>query len=136
MSRRAEAKEARRKKRRAARDARWIPDDVLSDVVDSLDLADDLADFDERISERGWLFSDEFSDDNSALWFYPPSLAETTEDDVTPITTAVMFADDNAEIVHVLFAGAQNGYQFTTDELFDYLDTIEGYRLGDPLPEF
>ncbi|HYR12997.1 MAG TPA: hypothetical protein VEQ67_02100 [Mycobacterium sp.] len=136
MSRQTEAKKARRQKRRAVRDARWIPEPVLDDVVDNLELADVLERFDELVAQRGWVFSEEFSDEESALWFWPPSLVEATGDEVTPVTTIVMFADDDAEIAHVMFVGTKDGYEFTIDELLDHLDLIEVYRVDDPLPEF
>ena len=136
MSRQTEAKKARRQKRRAVRDARWIPEPVLDDVVDNLELADVLERFDELVAQRGWVFSEEFSDEESALWFWPPSLVEATRDEVTPVTTIVMFADDDAEIAHVMFVGTKDGYEFTIDELLDHLDLIEVYRVDDPLPEF
>ena len=136
MSRQTEAKKARRQKRRAVRDARWIPEPVLDDVVDNLELADVLERFDELVAQRGWVFSEEFSDEESVLWFWPPSLVEATGDEVTPVTTIVMFADDDAEIAHVMFVGTKDGYEFTIDELLDHLDLIEVYRVDDPLPEF
>jgi hypothetical protein len=136
VSRQTEAKKARRQKRRAVRDARWIPEPVLDDVVDNLELADVLERFDELVAQRGWVFSEEFSDEESVLWFWPPSLVEATGDEVTPVTTIVMFADDDAEIAHVMFVGTKDGYEFTIDELLDHLDLIEVYRVDDPLPEF
>jgi hypothetical protein len=136
VSRQTEAKKARRQKRRAVRDARWIPEPVLDDVVDNLELADVLERFDELVAQRGWVFSEEFSDEESALWFWPPSLVEATGDEVTPVTTIVMFADDDAKIAHVMFVGTKDGYEFTIDELLDHLDLIEVYRVDDPLPEF
>ena len=136
MSRQTEAKKARRQKRRAVRDARWIPEPVLDDVVDNLELADVLERFHELVAQRGWVFSEEFSDEESVLWFWPPSLVEATGDEVTPVTTIVMFADDDAEIAHVMFVGTKDGYEFTIDELLDHLDLIEVYRVDDPLPEF
>jgi hypothetical protein len=136
VSQRRAAKEARRNKRRAARGSRWIPEPVLDDVIDNLELADVLEAFDELVTQRGWMFSEEFSDEESALWFWSPSMVETTGDEVAPITTIVIAAHDDVEIAHVLFVGTNDGYPFATDELFDHLDVIEGYRLGDPLPEF
>ncbi len=43
---RADAKKARRNKRRAKRDANWIPDTVLDGIVDDVELAEDLESFD------------------------------------------------------------------------------------------
>ena len=106
MSRRSQAKQARRKKRRAAQDARWIPDTVI----------------------------DSLSDEESALWFYPLSHADVTDpDEVVSVTTIVLTAD---EIAHVVFVGTEAGYQFDLEELFDNLDAVEAYRLGDAVPEF
>jgi hypothetical protein len=136
VSRRTEAKKARRTKRRAAKDASWIPDAVLDEVTENVEQAEVLEHFDELVTQRGWTFSDEFSDDNSALWFYPPSMVETTGDEVSPVTTIVMFADDDAEIAHVMFVGTSDGHPFAIDGLLDYLDKIEAYRLGDARPDF
>jgi hypothetical protein len=136
VSQRRAAKEARRRKRRDSRDSRWIPESALDDVVDNVELAEVLEAFDELVTQRGWMFSEEFSDEKSALWFWPPSMVETTGDEVAPVTTIVMFADDDAEIAHATFVGTNDGYPFATDELFDHLDVIEAYRFGEPLPEF
>jgi hypothetical protein len=136
VSRRTEAKKARRTKRRAAKDASWIPDAVLDEVTENVEQAEVLEHFDELVTQRGWMFSDEFSDDNSALWFYPPSMVETTGDEVSPVTTIVMFADDDAEIARVMFVGTNDGYPFAIDGLLDHLDKIEAYRLGDARPDF
>jgi hypothetical protein len=135
-SKKAAAKKARRDKRRAARDANWIPDTVVGDVADELELAEVLQRFDELVVLRGWVFSEEFSDNESALWFWPPSVIEAAGDGVTPVTTIVMFADDDAEIANVLFVGTDEGYAFGTDELPDHLEVIEAYRHGDQLPSF
>lgn len=136
MSRRTDTKKARRSKRRATRDANWIPQEVLDDAADNLELADVLERFDELVALRGWVFSEEFFDEESALWFWPPSMIEAAGDGVTPVTTIVMFADEDAEIANVLFVGTDKGYAFGTDELLDHLEVIEAYRLGDQLPGF
>jgi len=133
-SKKAEAKKARRNKRRAAREVNWLPQDLVDEVAENLELADVLERFDELVTLRGWVFSEEFSDEESALWFWPPSMVETTGDGVTPITTIIMYAGDDAEIAHVMFVGTEEGYSFTIEELLDHFDVIEAYRLGDPLP--
>ena len=135
-SKKNEAKKARRTKRRAARTANWLPDAIFDEMSDDFELADVLERFDESVTQRGWVFSEEFSDEESALWFWPPSMVETTGDEVTPITTIVMFAEHDAEIASVMFVGTNEGHPFRTGELFDHLDAIEAYRLGDPRPEF
>ena len=136
MSKRSQAKQARRKKRRATQDARWIPKTVLDGMSDDIELAAVLEQFDERITERGWVFDDELSDDESALWSFPPSAAAIADDDRVPVTTIAMTADDDGEVVHVVFVGTADDYQFEIDELFGHLDVIEGYRVGDPRPQF
>ena len=136
MSRRSQAKQARRKKRRAVQDARWIPESVLDGLSDDIELAATLEQFDERITQRGWEFDDRASDDESALWSFPASQADVGGEDVVAETTILMTADDDGDVVHVIFVGTADDYQFDLDELFDHLDAIEAYRLGDTPPEF
>ena len=137
MSRRTEAKKARRNKRRAVREVNWLPDDVLDDIVTTqAAIAAVLEELDQRITERGWIFDDELSDDESALWSYPPSVADIADDEVVSATTIVMSSDDGGEIAHVVFVGTADDYQFELTELFDHLDVIEAYRLAEPVPEF
>jgi hypothetical protein len=105
MSRKSQAKQARRKKRRATQSARWIPDSVLDGLSDDIEIAAVLERLDERITERGWVFDEELSDDESALWYFIPSTAEVPDDgEVVPVTTVAMTSDD-AEVVHVVFVG-------------------------------
>ncbi|MGE2726500.1 hypothetical protein [Mycolicibacterium pulveris] len=136
MSRRTDAKKARRRKRRAARDARWVPDSVMAAMSDDIELAAVLEQFDQRISERGWVFDDEASDDESALWCYPPSQADVGADDIVDMTTIVLTAADGTDVIHVVFVGTADDYQFGFEELFESLDVIEAYRHGDPRPQF
>jgi hypothetical protein len=136
VSRRSQAKQARRKKRRAAQDGRWIPATVLDGLSDDIGLAAVLEKFDERITERGWVFDDELSDEESALWYFIPSTAEVPDDgEVVPVTTIAMTSDD-ADVVHVVFVGTADDYQFDLEELFEHIEMIEAYRLGDPAPKF
>ena len=103
MSRQSEAKKARRNKRRAVRESNWLPDTVLDDLVTTqAAIATVLEEFDQQITERGWIFDDELSDDESALWSYPPSAADIADDEVVSTTTIVMSADDDGEIAHVV----------------------------------
>lgn len=136
MSRKSQAKQARRNKRRAARDARWLPDTVLDGLSEDIEIAAVLERFDERITERGWVFDEEASDEESALWAYPPSASTVDGDDLAGATTIVMTADDGSQIVHVVFVGTADDYQFDLEELFDNLDAIEAYRVGGAIPEF
>lgn len=137
MSRQSEAKKARRNKRRAVRESTWLPDNVLGDLVTTqAAIAAVLEELDQQITERGWIFDDELSDDESALWSYPPSMAEIADDEVVSATTIVMSAEDGGEIAHVVFVGTADDYQFELKELFGHLDAIEAYRLAEPVPEF
>jgi hypothetical protein len=132
VSRRTPAKQARRKKRRAAGGARWIPEGVLDELSDDIELAADLERFDERITERGWMFDDELSDDESAIWFYPPSGAEVGDEKLQPVTTVFISVADGGEFVHLVLVGTAEDYQFTSGEVFDHIEVIESYRLGAP----
>lgn len=133
MSRRSEQKKARRKKRRAARDDAWIP----TRVAEQLEIAAELEDFDARLTERGWEFSEDVDDDTGAAWYWPASEADVAdEDEVVNVTVVLLTPDDDGSIAHVVFVGTAADYQFDLVELFDHLDAIEGYRLGDPMPVF
>ncbi len=136
MSRKSQAKQARRKKRQSVQNSRWLPDTVLEGLSGDIELAAVLERLDERITERGWVFDEELSDDESALWYFIPSTAEVPDDgEVVPVTTIAMSSDD-AEVVHVVFVGTADDYQFGLEELFSNLEVIEGYRMGSPIPEF
>jgi hypothetical protein len=136
VSRKSQAKQARRKKRQATQNSRWIPETVLDELSGDIELAAVLERLDERITERGWVFDEELSDDESALWYFIPSTAEVPDDgEVVPVTTIAMTSED-ADIVHVVFVGTSDDYQFGLEELFENLDAIEGYRVDSPIPEF
>jgi hypothetical protein len=130
VSRKTDAKRARRDKRRATRDANWIPDAVLDEMVDGVELVEDLESFDARIIERGWTFDDDQSDEEFVIWFYPPSGAEVAEGS-EPVTTIWMHVAENAEIVHVIMVGTARDEQMTPDEFFERIDAVEAYRSGD-----
>lgn len=135
MSRHSDAKKARRKKRQAAKDVRWVPQEMVEQLADIPDsIVADLAEFDERITERGWTFDEDESDDDYAIWFYEPSGAEVS--DGLPVTSLWLDAAEDGEIVRIVFVGSTERYEFTHDELVDHLDTIEAYRAGQPLPTF
>lgn len=136
-SKEAEAKKARRNKRRAVRDACWLPDDVLDDLVATqAGIATDLEVFDERITERGWTFDEDESDEDFVFWFYEPSVADVGEDELAPVTTIWMSADEDAEIVHLMLVATVEDSEFTPDEFAEHIDAIEAYRFGDPRPEY
>jgi hypothetical protein len=137
VSRRTEAKKARRNKRRAGRDVRWVPDAVMEDLVATqAAIATDLEAFDARITERGWVFDEDESDEDFVFWFYEPSATDTDGDDLAPVTTIWMSAAEDAEIVHLMLAGAAESSEFDPDEFFDHIEAIEAYRVGDPVPLF
>ncbi|KRE27680.1 hypothetical protein ASG82_14995 [Mycobacterium sp. Soil538] len=133
MSRRSEQKKARRKKRRAVRDDAWIP----ARVAEQLEIAAELEDFDARLTERGWEFSEDVDDETGAAWYWPASEADVAdEDEVVNVTVVLLTPEDEGEVAHVVFVGTADDYQFNLSELFDHLDTIEAYRFGEPLPQF
>jgi len=136
VSRNSDKKKARRRKRLAARNERWLPTEVVEALQEQTAAAAVLEAFDERITERGWVFDDELSDEESALWYFPGSYAEVPDEDLVNATTIVLTAEDTTDIAHVVFVGTADDYQFAFEELFDALDTIEAYRLGDPAPSF
>jgi hypothetical protein len=135
MSKDSAAKKSRRRKRRAARDSRLVPQEVVDQLVDVPDgIVADLAVFDERITARGWTFDEEESNDDYAVWFYEPSGAEVS-DGIT-VTSLWLDAAEDGAIVRVVFVGSVERYEFTHEELFGALDVIEGYRAGAALPRF
>jgi hypothetical protein len=135
VSRRSQAKQARRKKRQAGQNARWIPDTVLDALSEDIELAAVLEGLDEQLTERGWTFEDELSDEESALWTYPPSTSALVPEDVVPVTTIAMTPDD-VDLVHVVLVGTTDDYQFALEELSDHIESIETYRLGAETPDF
>ena len=137
MSRQSDAKKARRSKRRATRDTNWLPDNVLDDLLSTqAAIATDLEVFDQRITERGWTFDEDESDEEFVFWFYEPSGADVDDEKLAPATTIWMSAAEDVEIVHLMLAGTAEDSEFTPDVLFDHLDVIEAYRFGDPPPVF
>jgi hypothetical protein len=137
VSRQSDAKKARRNKRRATRDANWLPYNVLADLLPTqAAIAADLEVFDQRITERGWTFDEDESDEDFVFWFYGPSGADIDDEELAPVTTIWMSAAEDAEIVHLMLAGTAEDSEFTPDVLFDHLDAIEACRFGDPLPQF
>lgn len=137
MSKRSDAKKARRRKRQAAREQTWIPAPVSERLVEEVEIAGDLTDFDERLTERGWAFSEDADDEVGVAWFWPPSVADV-EDDAEQVTATVVLLtpDDGGEVAHVVFVGTSDDYQFDLEELFDHIATIEAYRIGEPPPLF
>jgi hypothetical protein len=137
VSRRTEAKKNRRNKRRATRDANWVPDNIMEDVVATqAAIATDLEAFDTRITERGWTFDEDESDEDFVFWLYEPSGIEVDDDELAPVTTIWMSAAEDAEIIHLILVGTAESSEFTPEEFFDHVDAIEAYRVGDSAPRF
>lgn len=128
----ANAKKARRNRRRAKRDANWLPDNVIEEVGEDIDLAEYLEHFHELVTQRGWTYDDENSTDSNLAWFYEPSVGQVEG----KYTTIWVSADDNADFVWLLLTGTSEGYRFEPEAFFEVLDAIESYRAGDPLPAF
>ena len=136
-SKKAEAKKARRNKRRGSQSANWLPDAVLGELVDSqAEIAAELELFDERITKRGWDFDDELSDDELAIWYFALSQAEIDDESIQAVTGICLTAADDAEIVHLMFVGTVDAIRLTPDKLFKNIDAIEAYRVGEARPEF
>jgi hypothetical protein len=137
VSRQSEAKKARRNKRRAAKDVRWVPDAVMEDLVATqAAIATDLEAFDARITERGWTFDEDESDEDFVFWLYEPSATDADSDDLAPVTTIWMSAAEDAEIVHLMLVGTSESPEFTPEQFFEQVGAIEAYRAGAALPEF
>ncbi|MEX3653531.1 MULTISPECIES: hypothetical protein [Mycolicibacterium] len=136
MSKQSDAKKARRRKRQAARDTRLVPHEMVDQLADIPEaVVADLAEFDDRITARGWTFDEEQSNDDYAVWFYEPSGAQVQ--DGLPVTSLWLDAAEDGEIVRVVFVGSVERYEFTHEELLDgALEVIEGYRHGAELPTF
>ncbi len=103
-------------------------------VATQAGIATDLEAFDARITERGWTFDEDDSDEDFVFWLYEPSGTEAADVDVAPATTIWMSAVEDAEIVHLMLAGRAESSEFTPEEFFARIDAIEAYRVGDPLP--
>src|ERR1700682_3292972 len=120
-SRTAKAKKSPRSKRRAVRESSWLPDNVLDELVTTqAAIATDLEAFDQRITERGWTFDEDESDEDFVFWLYEPSGTDVDEDEVAPVTTIWMAADEDAEVVHLMLAGTAEDSGFAPDELFEH----------------
>ncbi|WP_197377094.1 hypothetical protein [Mycolicibacterium baixiangningiae] len=125
MSKRSQAKKARRRKRQAARGPRWEPG-----------ADNDLEIVDGELTSNGWEFDVEFSTDEMATWFYPPSGISSEDETVETVTRIWLTAEEEWHVI--LVGSGEDGvdFVFSADSLLDNLETIEGYRAGDPVPDF
>lgn len=144
MSRNSAAKKARRKKRQATRDARWIPD-AVKDTLDDVDveLAQAVETFDAWLTSRGWTFDAEFSTNTLISWFFEPSAVDVPDEIHEPVTRIWITAsgeDDDfperATAILVGTAGEEQGALYTVEPevLLAHIESIEAYRLGDDVP--
>jgi hypothetical protein len=143
VSRNSDSKKARRKKRQASRDARWLPDDVAATVDDvDVELAQAVETFDEWLTSRGWTFDAEFSTATLISWFFEPSAAAVPDERYEPVTriwiTASGEDDDFPEGVKAVLVGTgeDRGALYTVEPevLLAQIDSIESYRPGDTVP--
>jgi hypothetical protein len=131
VSRQSEGKKSRRKKRKAVRDQGWVP----AHVAEQLQIAADLEGFDSRLTDRGWEYSED--DEAGVFWVWRDSVADVDhEAERADATVVLLTPDDGGEVAHVILVGTSDDYQFGLDELFEHIDAIEAYRLGDPIPLF
>ncbi len=101
------------------------------------EIAGELEEFDRRLTARGWAVSEDADDEEGVAWYWPPAVAEVEDDtEQVPATVVLLTPDDGGEIVHVVFVGTSLDYQFGFEELFDNIDIVESYRMGEPLPQF
>lgn len=129
MSKQSDAKKARRKKRQSTRDVGWLPDDVHAEVQGIARIADEIV-------PRGWVYDDEYSSDDFITWYYPPSGVELDDDDVREPVTRIWVSDP--ERPQLVFVGtSEEGviHSLDVDQLLAELDTVEGFRVGDPVPD-
>ncbi|KDF00394.1 hypothetical protein Y900_015945 [Mycolicibacterium aromaticivorans JS19b1 = JCM 16368] len=143
MSRKSDAKKARRKKRQASRDERWLPGDVKGALDDvDVELAQAVEAFDEWLTSRGWTFDAEFSTDTLISWFFEPSAAAVADEGYEPVTriwiTASGDEDDFPEAVKAVLVGTGEDagalYTVEPEVLLAQIDPIEAYRPGDAVP--
>lgn len=144
MSRNSAAKKARRKKRQATRDARWIPDavkDALEDV--DVELAQAVETFDAWLTSRGWTFDAEFSTNTLISWFFEPSAVDVPDEQFEPVTriwiTVSGAADDFPQRVTAVLVGTggeDEGELYTVEPelLLAHIEAIESYRPGAAVP--
>lgn len=141
MSRNSQAKKARRKKRQATREARWIPAEATGALDDSAaQLLSAAEKFDEWIVSRGWTFDEENSAEGLATWYYEPSAIDIDDED-EPVTR-VWFTvnggeDDFPNAVNAVLVGSDEDdgvFTLSPDLLVEWVAEIEAYRPGDPRP--
>lgn len=144
MSRKTDAKKARRRKRQATRDSSWIAAPVFEELRagESSDaIGDAVAGIDDWVTARGWVLDIENAQD-LVSWVYPPSAAEFDDEDREPVTRIwITAAEDDAEVVlefGAVLVGAgrdDESYVLDPESLAQDIQALEGYRPGSPKPE-
>jgi hypothetical protein len=120
-------KKARRKKRLASRNDRWLSPDAHAEVEGVARIAN-------VIIPRGWVFDAESSSGDVISWYYPPSGVETDADSIEPVTRIWL---NNPAEPNVLLVGTgedADDVVLTVEALFARLDAIEAHRLADSVP--
>lgn len=143
MSRKSDAKKARRRKRQAAGQASWIPAPVFEQILaddDRLDGIDEaVADIDEWMTQRNWVLD---TDNTEVIsWFYPASAMQFDDEDVEQVTRVwIALDEDDDELVIefgallVGFGADDEPYVLDPDRLEGHIAELEAYRPGLPRP--
>lgn len=145
MSKKSDAKKARRRKRLAARNEAWIPAPIFDELVDTDDTADAIgeaiADIDEWISARGWELDRDNTED-LVSWVYPPSAASFDDGSREPVTRVWITVTEDDDAVVLEFGALLVGdgaddepYLVDPDTLENDIAELEAYRPGSPRPE-
>jgi hypothetical protein len=148
VSRKSAAKNARRKKRQAGRDARWIPDQVMDSLFGdenedgTAELEQAVETFNEWVTSRGWTFDTDFTGDGLASWYFGPSATHFDDERLEPVTriwfTLVGDDDDFPNRVSAVLVGTGEDsgatYAAAPEVLLEHIDAIETYRAGDAVP--
>jgi hypothetical protein len=148
VSRKSDTKKARRKKRQAGRDARWIPDQVMDSLFGdetedgTAELEQAVETFNEWVTSRGWTFDTDFTGDGLASWYYGPSATEFDDERLEPVTRIwfklVGDDDDFPATVSAALVGTGEDtgatYAVAPEVLLERIGAIETYRAGDAVP--
>lgn len=145
MSRDSQAKKARRRKRRAARDAAWLPEPVFEqtmadeDRLDAIDVA--IAQVDDWLAPKGWTLDPTTDTPGLVSWVYPPSAAQFDDPDLEPVTRLWFALAEGEDEVVLEFGSVLVGFGLdddplvlSPDKLAEDVDALEGYRPGLPRP--
>lgn len=144
MSRKSDAKKARRRKRQAARDASWIPGPVFDDIAGLDSELDEIGEaigvVDEWITGRGWELDTDSATTQMVSWVYPPSVGEF-DGDREPVTRIWIALDEDDDEVVLEFGAVLAGfgsvdepYLLDPETLAEAIGALEAYRPGLPMP--